>query len=130
VQRAPGIPCALISRGTIFLQNFGRYPRRGIAEAYLAVIASAAKQSIFLCVGLWIASRSLSSGAHSRDPLARNDGLNRLSSRLFEIETNYLRRPGEANARHTQAVVPALSRDPQSQSLAAARKSSTCPPKL
>src|SRR5439155_9834535 len=24
---------------------------------------------------LWIASRSLSSGAHSRDPLARNDGL-------------------------------------------------------
>ncbi len=24
----------------------------------------------------WIASRSLSSGAHSRDPLARNDGLN------------------------------------------------------
>jgi hypothetical protein len=23
---------------------------------------------------LWIASRSLSSGAHSRDPLARNDG--------------------------------------------------------
>src|SRR5258708_21153268 len=27
----------------------------------------------FLCVA-WIASRSLSSGAHSRDPLARNDG--------------------------------------------------------
>src|SRR5216684_2260621 len=26
-------------------------------------------------VALWIASRSLSSGAHSRDPLARNDGL-------------------------------------------------------
>jgi hypothetical protein len=24
-------------------------------------------------VALWIASRSLSSGAHSRDPLARND---------------------------------------------------------
>jgi hypothetical protein len=24
----------------------------------------------------WIASRSLSSGAHSRDPLARNDGPN------------------------------------------------------
>jgi hypothetical protein len=23
----------------------------------------------------WIASRSLSSGAHSRDPLARNDGM-------------------------------------------------------
>jgi hypothetical protein len=25
-------------------------------------------------VGFWIASRSLSSGAHSRDPVARNDG--------------------------------------------------------
>src|SRR6478735_9023971 len=31
----------------------------------------------------WIASRSLSSGAHSRDPLARNDGL----KWLFEIES-------------------------------------------
>jgi hypothetical protein len=28
---------------------------------------------VFSC-GFWIASRSLSSGAHSRDPLARNDG--------------------------------------------------------
>ncbi len=37
------------------------------------VIASAAKQSIFLFAARWIASRSLSSGAHSRDPLARND---------------------------------------------------------
>jgi hypothetical protein len=26
-------------------------------------------------IAAWIASRSLSSGAHSRDPLARNDGL-------------------------------------------------------
>jgi hypothetical protein len=39
VQRAPGIPCSLISRGTIFLQNFGRYPRRGIAELYLGLAA-------------------------------------------------------------------------------------------
>ncbi|MDR3486464.1 MAG: hypothetical protein P4M05_16335, partial [Bradyrhizobium sp.] len=30
--------------------------------------------SCFL-VALWIASRSLSSGVHSRDPLARNDGV-------------------------------------------------------
>jgi hypothetical protein len=37
-----------------------------------AVIASAAKQSI-AAQKEWIASRSLSSGAHSRDPLARND---------------------------------------------------------
>jgi hypothetical protein len=28
----------------------------------------------FLCAAKWIASRSLSSGAHSRDPVARNDG--------------------------------------------------------
>ena len=36
--------------------------------------ALATKQSSFPHVALWIASRSLSSGAHSRDPLARNDG--------------------------------------------------------
>jgi hypothetical protein len=38
------------------------------------VIASAAKQSTLSFLSpLWIASRSLSSGARSRDPLARND---------------------------------------------------------
>jgi hypothetical protein len=36
-------------------------------------------------VAAWIASRSLSSGAHSRDPLARNDGLYVSVSWLFEI---------------------------------------------
>jgi hypothetical protein len=38
--------------------------------------AKATKQSSFLVAAKesWIASRSLSSGAHSRDPLARNDG--------------------------------------------------------
>jgi hypothetical protein len=47
------------------------------------VIASAAKQSIATeYVEAWIASRSLSSGARSRDPLARNDDnpLNRNNS--------------------------------------------------
>jgi len=39
-----------------------------------AVIASAAKQSMPRRGDKWIASRSLSSGAHSRDPVARNDG--------------------------------------------------------
>jgi hypothetical protein len=34
----------------------------------------------------WIASRSLSSGAHSRDPLARNDDEN-LSDRLEHLST-------------------------------------------
>jgi hypothetical protein len=42
----------------------------------LLVIASEAKQSIDQQERKqeWIASRSLSSGAHPRDPLARNDG--------------------------------------------------------
>src|SRR5215207_3040138 len=35
--------------------------------------ALATKQSIARQADRWIASRSLSSGAHSRDPLARND---------------------------------------------------------
>ena len=38
------------------------------------VIASGAKQSMPQQADKWIASWSLSSGAHSRDPLARNDG--------------------------------------------------------
>ena len=35
--------------------------------------SEATKQSMSPLAPLWIASRSLSSGAHSRDPLARND---------------------------------------------------------
>jgi hypothetical protein len=35
--------------------------------------AIATKQSTPKQAAVWIASRSLSSGAHSRDPLARND---------------------------------------------------------
>jgi hypothetical protein len=47
--------------------------RGEIVKSCLDVIASkATKQSISR--HHWIASRSLSSGAHSRDPLARNDG--------------------------------------------------------
>jgi hypothetical protein len=33
----------------------------------------------------WIASRSLSSGAHSRDPLARNDGITRIGAKSHHI---------------------------------------------
>src|ERR1019366_1371383 len=49
---------------------------RSDGSRYLFVIArsKATKQSILSSKALWIASRSLSSGAHSRDPLARNDG--------------------------------------------------------
>src|SRR6185437_7799351 len=39
--------------------------------------SEATKQSIPPLAVRWIASRSLSSGAHSRDPLARNDGKGR-----------------------------------------------------
>jgi hypothetical protein len=57
------------------LHNSG-VSRRGKAEMRPDVIASEAKRSnpFFLRVTGWFASRSLSSGAHSRDPLARNDG--------------------------------------------------------
>ena len=44
------------------------------AEARLRAKADATKQSTFPLAAPWIASRSLSSGAHSRDPVARNDG--------------------------------------------------------
>ncbi|HYS83951.1 MAG TPA: hypothetical protein VEN78_02975 [Bradyrhizobium sp.] len=75
------------SLGESFINDSGA-SRGEVADVCLAVIASAAKQSILprkermdcfaslamTAVALWIASRSLSSGAHSRDPLARNDG--------------------------------------------------------
>src|SRR6266436_4478310 len=49
--------------------------RGPIATAVIVRGAIATKQSTpCICVH-WIASRSLSSGAYSRDPLARNDGL-------------------------------------------------------
>ena len=54
--------------------------RRETAESYLELEpslrgAQRRNNPFFLCAARWIASRSLSSGAHSRDPLARNDGL-------------------------------------------------------
>jgi hypothetical protein len=54
--------------------------RGEIADAYLAVIArSESDEAIHTsALALWIASRSLSSGARSRDPLARNDDLKTL----------------------------------------------------
>src|SRR5712672_1328958 len=84
--RAPGIPCALYFIGRTFLQNLGRLaPRdRGVVfelgqrhcEERLVRCSSTSEggsdeaiHSSF--VAPWIASRSLSSGAHSCDPLAR-----------------------------------------------------------
>jgi hypothetical protein len=67
-------PRPLFSKGERFMHNSGA-SRRGNADSHLDVIArsEATKQSIVAVLWLWIASRSLSSGAHSRDPLARND---------------------------------------------------------
>src|SRR5450759_5588074 len=83
-REAAGASCArhsprpLIGEGRTLLAKLGRIARRE-CEVISAVIArsEATKQSR-LSTSLrqsWIASRSLSSGAHSRDPLARNDVL-------------------------------------------------------
>src|SRR6185437_8434696 len=73
VRPAPGIPCALSDfegdRRCITRTDF----RRGNAEARHCE-RSEAIQTIS-AVAFWIAPLSLSSGARSRDPLARNDGL-------------------------------------------------------
>jgi len=56
-----------------------------IAELYFASLRAQRSNPFFLCVVRWIASRGLSSGARSRDPLARNDGFGeRADVLLFE----------------------------------------------
>jgi hypothetical protein len=52
--------------------------RRESAELCLPSLRGAKRQSNPFLLWLWIASRSLSSGAHSRDPVARNDNFNTL----------------------------------------------------
>jgi hypothetical protein len=50
-------------------------PRERERMSFTVIARSeATKQSTYPLAALWIASRSLSSGARSRDPLARNDG--------------------------------------------------------
>jgi hypothetical protein len=52
----------------------------GVTSTRIRLIATVCEkkivsdEAIHTSLQLWIASRSLSSGAHSRDPLARNDG--------------------------------------------------------
>src|SRR5713101_3475800 len=56
--------------------NLGRIAPRGReVVSRIGATSLRAKRSnpFFLYVARWIASRSLSSGAHSRDPVARND---------------------------------------------------------
>ena len=52
-----------------------RYRDDGDRSNLITARSEATKQSILShgVLALWIASQSLSSGAHSRDPLARND---------------------------------------------------------
>jgi len=71
--QAPGIPRALFIERAKRNEHLAQSTRGEIANVCLTVIASAAKQSIYPLAATWIASRSLSSGARSRDPLARND---------------------------------------------------------
>src|SRR6266516_4705645 len=70
----------LFSLGGWILQNSGA-SRRGNAESYFEIrrrhCEERSDEAIHAPIRgakLWIASLSLSSGAHSRDPLARNDG--------------------------------------------------------
>src|SRR5260370_11452951 len=65
------------------------------------MINSATKQSKSFVSMEWIASRSLSSGAHSRDPLARNDALNRRVCLVARART--LNRPIAAVRHHDRA---------------------------
>src|SRR5580658_3013853 len=90
VRRAPGIPCALGFEGGTYWQTSGEITPRecGTVSASLRG-ATATKQSTLTLAARRIASRSLSSGARSRDPLARNDGL----LWLFEIRIS-LSSPG------------------------------------
>jgi hypothetical protein len=84
----PAFPAPSVSEGGRLLAKPGRIAPwdRGVVSAVIArsglsavaqrAKAEATKQSTLSCLRIapWIASRSLSSGAHSRDPLARNDG--------------------------------------------------------
>src|SRR5947207_4185500 len=66
-QAATFLPRSTVRRSALPLPGYrGLHIRR-------AVIAKRRSNPFFLCAARWIASRSLSSGAHSRDPLARND---------------------------------------------------------
>jgi len=50
-----------------------RLTRTGLSPAGQRQLSWRTSNPFFLYAARWIASRSLSSGAHSRDPLARND---------------------------------------------------------
>src|SRR5712664_201364 len=53
--------------------DFNFQPANNASIVEPSLRAKRRSNPFFLCAARWIASRSLSSGAHSRDPLARND---------------------------------------------------------
>jgi len=76
--RHPAFPAPSMIEGHC-LTKLGRIAPRecGVVSLQPPSLRGAKRRSypFFLCAPLWIASRSLSSGARSRDPLTRNDGL-------------------------------------------------------
>src|SRR5712664_2069908 len=68
------------------IPNMCPLTRSAARQSYFSSLRGATRRSnpITATSTLWIASRSLSSGAHSRDPLARNDGLFSLPAILPE----------------------------------------------
>jgi hypothetical protein len=104
----PGIPHALYSRER--RNSFAKLGRiasrdRGVIFEIGATSLRRAKRRsnpFSVLSWLWIASRSLSSGAHSRDPLARNDG-------GASLPTSHFKQP--AAYRHGLAISPRLSRE-------------------
>jgi hypothetical protein len=70
---APGVPHALFGRK--IQQRLGRFAPRDLYACLEIVIASEAKQSILLLRGEMDCFAEPVIGAHSRDPLAHNDGL-------------------------------------------------------
>jgi len=78
---APGIPCALSLEGPTILASLARKTCGENAEPRHCEEHSR-RSNPFLLAARWIASRSLSSGARSRDPLAGNDGVQSPSRNL------------------------------------------------
>src|SRR5258708_14866639 len=79
---SPSGPAWVASRNPVIGRAFARpvgSQRRGWGPSANTILRHCEEllrrsNPLFLCAAAWIASRSLSSGAHSRDPLARNDG--------------------------------------------------------
>src|SRR3954466_6687487 len=76
VQRAPGIPCALCFLRAKLFAKPRAHRAAGMRSRICRHCEEQRDEAIRSCfAAAWIASRSLSLGARSRDRLARNDDL-------------------------------------------------------